>query len=45
MLLRRSTDIYLKELARGMRGLLNSLLDDPAQLNGIEALAPGQNVG
>ena len=28
MLLRRSTDIYPKELTRGMRGFFNSLLGD-----------------
>ena len=38
MLLRRSTDIYPKELARDMREFFNSLLEDLKEIFGKSAL-------
>ena len=35
MLLRRSTDIYPKELARDMRQFFNSLLENPTRFTDV----------
>ena len=41
MLLRRSTDIYPKELARDMREFFNSLLADPPYQSGFLPASSG----